>query len=203
MMKKLWRGFCFTLLILMVISSSIAIGRANSNSVKDQKALQSGPGADYWPKAEWRRSTPEEQGVDSERLYRMISYLQADQKEIHSLLIIRNGYLITDAYFFTHIPRILSMRSIPVPKSITSALMGIAIGENYIKGVDEKVLSYFSDRKIDAVDARKEALTLKHLLMINLPVSKLRSKPFPRSLEIMFGNVKGSRRKRKVVKRWV
>jgi CubicO group peptidase (beta-lactamase class C family) len=82
------------------------------------------------------------------------------------LLIIRNGYLITEAYFYPY-PKDFKHVINSCTKSVTSALVGIALREGCIKSLDEKVLPYFSDRKIKAVDTRKEALTVRHLLTMS------------------------------------
>ena len=47
------------------------------------------------------KSTPEEQGMDSELLVEALSLLaEQEDYEVHSLLIVRNGYIVTDAYFY-------------------------------------------------------------------------------------------------------
>lgn len=45
----------------------------------------------YWPTQEWRHSSPEAQGIDSEVLTNAFDYVRAHQTPIHSLTIIRNG----------------------------------------------------------------------------------------------------------------
>ena len=56
--------------------------------------------AAYWPTREWRTSTPEEQGFDSIKLAEMLEAIQETDMPIDSLLIIRNGYALLDAYFY-------------------------------------------------------------------------------------------------------
>lgn len=56
----------------------------------------------YWPAKEWRTSTPEEQGLDSEKLHEALDYIRQHHVNIHSLLIVRNGYVVLDAYFFPY-----------------------------------------------------------------------------------------------------
>ena len=117
----------------------------------------------YWPTHSWRTSPPEAQGFDSEALASALKTIRERNIPIHSLLIERNGYLILDAYFFPfkegeqH-----DMAS--ATKSITSTLIGIAIGEGRLAGVEQPVLSVFPDRPISYRDARKERLTIVDLL---------------------------------------
>ncbi|MDX2362199.1 MAG: serine hydrolase [Crocinitomicaceae bacterium] len=49
-------------------------------------------------------------------------------------------------------------------KSVTSLLLGIAIDEGLISGVDEKIMPYFDDYDIDWSDERKRNITIKDLL---------------------------------------
>lgn len=157
---RFWRSLSFIIMIFIMINNSLALGSSNSNTEKDEP---SGISNDYWPGAEWRRSSPEDQGMDSEYLLKMIDFIQNNQKETHGLLIIRNGYLINETYFYPYQKDLKHVIN-SCAKSITSALVGIAIGEGYLKSVDEKVLPYFSDLKVDRVNAGKRALTVKHLL---------------------------------------
>jgi hypothetical protein len=48
---------------------------------------------------DWRTSTPEEQGVDSELILEMLWEIQEQDLDIHSVLLIRNDHLVTEIYF--------------------------------------------------------------------------------------------------------
>ena len=64
---------------------------------------------DYWPTEGWRSSSPGAQGMDSERLAQMFEYIEEKDIHLHSLLIVRNGYVVTEAYFEPYdAPRITS-----------------------------------------------------------------------------------------------
>jgi CubicO group peptidase (beta-lactamase class C family) len=117
----------------------------------------------YWPTDGWRTSTPEEQGMDPELLTEMWAYIQENEVRIDSVTIVRHGYLVLDAY--THSYEKNSMHDLwSCTKSFTSALVGMAIEQGHIEGVDQPVLSFFPERTVANVDARKEAMTLEHLL---------------------------------------
>jgi CubicO group peptidase (beta-lactamase class C family) len=117
----------------------------------------------YWPTRSWRTSTPEAQGFDSEALASALKAIQERRIPIHSLLIERNGYLILDTYFFPF-KRGEKHDLASATKSITSTLIGIAIGEGKITGVREQVLSLFSDRANRYSEARKQRMTIEDLL---------------------------------------
>jgi CubicO group peptidase (beta-lactamase class C family) len=120
-------------------------------------------GAVSWPTHGWPSSTPEAQGMDARALARLFDVVRARRIPIHSLLIVRNGAIVLDASFFPYRsgdPHDLAS----VTKSVTSTLIGIAIGEHLLHGVDQTVLPLFPRRRVANRDARKERLTLEHLL---------------------------------------
>jgi CubicO group peptidase (beta-lactamase class C family) len=76
-------------------------------------------------------------------------------------LIIRNGVVVLDAYFYPYTGReVHDLAS--ATESFTSAAIGIAIGQGRIKSVDEKVLSFLPIAP-DA-DPRRRDLAIRHLL---------------------------------------
>jgi len=117
----------------------------------------------YWPTREWRRSSPEAQGMDSRVLAEAFDYVRQRQIPIHSLQIVRNGFLVLDAYFwpFTNgTPHDVAS----VTKSVTSTLVGIAIGRHELTGVTEPLLPVFGGRPVANRDTRKGRITIEHLL---------------------------------------
>lgn len=117
----------------------------------------------YWPTHGWRRSSPEAQGMDSKVLADAFDYIRQHQVPIHSLTIVRNGYIVLDAYFWPFQDgQWHDLAS--VTKSVTSSLVGIAIGEHKLSGVEQPLLPVFGRRQVAHRDARKERITLEHLL---------------------------------------
>jgi len=118
---------------------------------------------DYWPTRGWRASTPEEQGMDSELLAKALEFRQQHELNLHSMLIIRHGYIVADAYFYPFTQD--SRHDIAsIAKSIVSTLIGIAMDKGYIKSLNQPVLEFFPQRTVANVDANKKAMTLEHLL---------------------------------------
>ena len=119
---------------------------------------------DYWPTTGWRSSVPEIQGVNSTRLQEMHDYLETQPLDLHSVLIIRNGYIVYEDYpnSLYDVDRVHILHS--VTKSFTSCLIGIAIEEGYIGSITDTVISYFPERTIQNMNAYKEAMTIEHLL---------------------------------------
>jgi CubicO group peptidase (beta-lactamase class C family) len=102
--------------------------------------------------------------MDSEQLAEMMDYLQGSTGfTIHSLLIIRNGNIVTDATFYPYAQNSLHDLA-SATKSFTSSLIGIAIDKGYIENVDQLVLDFFPGRTVANLDENKEAMTLENLL---------------------------------------
>jgi CubicO group peptidase (beta-lactamase class C family) len=120
----------------------------------------------YSPTQGWRTSTPEQQGIDSEQLVKLMDYVQNPGYDLHSLLIVRNGYLVMEAYWHPFQPDTKhNLQS--CTKSFTSALVGIAIDQGYMDGIYHKVLDWFPERTPANNDARKRTITLEHLLTMS------------------------------------
>ena len=120
----------------------------------------------YWPTKAWQYSTPEKQGVDSDMLAQMFEQIQAQQIPIESVIVIRHGYIVTEAYYYPAQAK-AQIAVWSITKSVVSALTGIAIHEGAIDSVDHKVLDYFPEFTVKNNDARKQAITIEHLLSMS------------------------------------
>ena len=119
----------------------------------------------YVPTEGWQSTTPEEQGMRSQNFADMMEVIRKNHYSIDSVLIIRNGYLVLDAYFYPF----SKGQKHPIhscTKSIVSALTGIAIDKGYLKDVNQPVADFFSEKKIANFDEFKRSITLEHLLMM-------------------------------------
>ena len=121
------------------------------------------PQATAWPTREWQVGTPESVGLDSVRLKQTLDLVGTYHWRVDSLQVVRHGRLILDAYFYPYAPgHRHSLRS--VTKSVTSSLLGLSIAQGKWPGVEVTVLSQFPGRNIQALDARKRAMTLGDLV---------------------------------------
>ncbi|MHC4130024.1 MAG: serine hydrolase domain-containing protein [Planctomycetota bacterium] len=119
-----------------------------------------------WPTQSWPVSTPAEQGLDTDRLDELVRVIGEGETfpDLHSLLVARNGYLVLEEYFAGNDADDLhTLQS--VSKSFTSAIMGTAIEQGLIAGVEEPVLDFFPEHDgIENLDERKRAMTVEDLL---------------------------------------
>jgi CubicO group peptidase (beta-lactamase class C family) len=116
-----------------------------------------------WPTHGWQLSTPEEQGIDSEQLAALFERIAESGYAVHSVTIIRHGAIVADAHAAPYRSDSLQL-TYSCTKSVVSTLIGIAIDEGLIAGVDVPLLDLFGGVALDNVDARKEALTLEDAL---------------------------------------
>jgi CubicO group peptidase (beta-lactamase class C family) len=116
----------------------------------------------YWPTTGWRTSTPEAQGIDSEKLADLVLAIREQNIPVHSLLIIRNGYVVADATFYPYDGQTVHDVA-SVTKSVMTTLIGIAIDQGKLD-LDDKMISFFPGRSIANLDTRKEAITVRHLV---------------------------------------
>jgi len=145
------------LLALILLSA----GCAPSKSISIQV-----PEPDYWPTSGWKSSTPEAQGMDSAQLAEMLEEISINETSIHSVLVIRNGYVVTEAYFHPY-TRDTKMHIQSVTKSVIGMLVGKAIADGYLKNDDEKLLDFYPNRIFANPSRQKSSIRLKHLLSMS------------------------------------
>ena len=109
--------------------------------------------------------TPEQVGLQPARLQSLLDRLRADPfPDLHSLLVWRRGHLVLERYFNGASGDDLhDVRS--VGKSVTSALVGIALDQQALASIDQPMLSFFPDhRPPKRANAWLARITVRHLL---------------------------------------
>jgi CubicO group peptidase (beta-lactamase class C family) len=141
-----------------------------------------------WPTTAWPESTPEAQGLDKDALEALHRELaEGAHGYVDALLVVRNAFVVFERSYSHDYDRLFvgkgpgglynyydpqwhpywkrtplhTMQS--VSKSVTSALVGIALRRGEIPGVEVPVMPYFSDFKTRP-DARRDRMTLRHVL---------------------------------------
>jgi CubicO group peptidase (beta-lactamase class C family) len=118
----------------------------------------------YWPTDGWLTSTPEEQGMNSTML-EMAGDMVVDRGwTIDSIVVIRHGYIVYEVYPNPHYNMNTAHPLASATKSITGALIGIALGRGDLTSLDAKVVDFFPERTIANLDENKEAMTVEDLL---------------------------------------
>jgi len=121
---------------------------------------------EYWPTSGWKTSAPEQQGMDSSKLLVADEFIQNRLPDTFSLLIVKNGYLVFEKYYSWGSPEKIAVVH-SVTKSVTSALIGIALDKGYLDSVDQKLIEFFPEYASDDLDPRIEGIRLKHILTMS------------------------------------
>jgi CubicO group peptidase (beta-lactamase class C family) len=148
------------LVIIALILVAVAVAAVFVwQAVKPSASATRAP--DYWPTTGWRSSPPEAQGIYSDKLADLLLAIREQNVQIHSLLVIRNGYVVVDATFYPYDGQTVHNVA-SVTKSLMTTLIGIAADHGKL-GLDDKMVSFFPDRSIANLDQRKGAITVRHL----------------------------------------
>lgn len=122
----------------------------------------------------WPVSTLRVEGLDPEPIGKMIRAVEAgDYTKLDGILIARNGKLVLEAYF-NGFDRDARHNIKSAFKSITSALVGIAVEKRLIADVNQPIANFFPDHWPhirDDTDS-KQRITLAHLLTMTSGFAK-------------------------------
>ena len=102
--------------------------------------------------------------MQSKTLEDMLSYIENKNYNFDSIVIIRNGYLVFEEYFDDEYDSETLHILYSVTKSVTSALIGIAIDKGIIDNISQKLVDFFPEKTIRNLDDRKKNITLEHVL---------------------------------------
>jgi CubicO group peptidase (beta-lactamase class C family) len=101
--------------------------------------------------------------MDSQKLAEMLAAIQEQHLNLHSLLIIRNGYLVSETYFGSD-QQDTRHELYSCTKSFVATLIGIALDKGYIAGTDQHIMDFFPERTFANLDQQKAAMTLEDVL---------------------------------------
>jgi CubicO group peptidase (beta-lactamase class C family) len=133
----------------------------------------------FWPpnSSDWTEVAPETQGLDSDKISDMYEYIEKYSLDIHSVIIVRNGYLLTEQYLYNS--QLLENKSYyggetlhmqqSTTKSLISILIGIALQEGFLDNLNQTLYEFFADIwEPSFVDSElKKNITIEQLLMHN------------------------------------
>jgi CubicO group peptidase (beta-lactamase class C family) len=113
------------------------------------------PVSDRWPVAK-----PDQEKIEGKRLDALFTNLARDPtKDLKGIVVLRHGKLVAESYFNGDDSNALhDIRS--ATKSITATLMGIAIQQHIVRGVDDSIADYLPNLSHDG----KEKITIRDLL---------------------------------------
>lgn len=117
----------------------------------------------YWPTDRWLTADPMDHGMEVEQLGKVGEKAEAELPFLDSIIVIRNGYIVYEAYFNGYDENTLHDLA-SVTKSWTSAAVGVVRSQGMLIDLDAKLPEllpgYFQGRKYED----KAAISLEHLL---------------------------------------
>ncbi len=121
---------------------------------------------------DWPVSPPGKQGFDPAILARLDAHIQSKLPHLRSLLIARHGRLVYERYYGD------ASRDGPhnmhsMTKSLSSALVGIALKKGYIGSLEEKALGYLPGLRGAAADPRAANITIRNLLTMSSGIDEI------------------------------
>ncbi|PHN02534.1 serine hydrolase domain-containing protein [Flavilitoribacter nigricans] len=159
--KKLLTGFVAIVVLMGVVNLFNYAFKWHPLNLNPPFSRSQSFEVDYEPYA-WASGTPEGHGYADGRLSDYLGKL--DQWErLRGLLVVKDDQLIVEKYL-AGATRYSAFNVHSVTKSITSALVGLAIQDQHIKSENELVLPFFPEYKDEPYGDFKRALTLQHLL---------------------------------------
>ncbi len=168
------RGFftIFTLVLATTITISACKAKwlSNEGPTPDSTHARGAGGA---IEDKWETTSIDAEGFDLSRFGSLRArIMNGIFKDINSIVVVKHGKILIEEYFNGADPNTLhDIRS--AGKSLTSALVGIAIDKGLIKGVDERLLSYFPGVECsNDWDPRKDDITLKHVLSMSFGLAE-------------------------------
>ena len=111
------------------------------------------------------RSTPAAEGISTQAVIDMMDSLVAlPECDIHHVMVMRHGKVVAELHpapFRAEDSHTLYSAS----KTFTSLAVGIAIDENLLR-LDDRVMTFFPDKRTDRVSDNMAAMTVRDLLMM-------------------------------------
>jgi CubicO group peptidase (beta-lactamase class C family) len=104
-----------------------------------------------WPTKEWQTSSPEEQGIDSKELAKLVDFGAGRilatpgvtlSSLFDSLLVVRHGKIVAEAYYAPYGPGIPHAIN-SVTKAVISTLTAIAFKDGLLDSPNHRALDFF------------------------------------------------------------
>src|SRR4029450_1942945 len=160
--RRGWPGLLGVLLACVLVAA--CTGSPGRRSTATSQPPPPGPAPrDYWPTTGWRTAAPAAQGMDPAVLDDLDTKVPAYHAQVRSLLVVRHGYLVYERYW-QGMTAADGANTYSVTKSVVSALVGVALGEGKLTGLDQTVGELLARHLPPNADPRLGRVTLEQLL---------------------------------------
>lgn len=117
-----------------------------------------------WPADDWEVSDPETEGMDGDKLEEAAAY--CEDHGCRAVVVVRHGRIAWERYWGGW-DEDSTDNSWSMAKSITSALIGIAIAEGKIEGLDQRAADFIPEWR----GTDREKIRLRHLISMTSGMS--------------------------------
>jgi CubicO group peptidase (beta-lactamase class C family) len=130
----------------------------------------------------WETASMSSVGMNTIMIELLIERIKSNvYQEVHSIVVVKNDKLVLELYFpghdfkyngtdfhgdYLNFDRNTRHDTHSATKSITSAIVGIAIDKGYIAAVEDKIFTYLPDYT-SLMNSQKEKITINHLLTMS------------------------------------
>lgn len=114
---------------------------------------------------ELQRAIPEEVGISSGALTELVDQLEKFHVPVHSLLVMRHGKLVMDAYYAPYTADTLH-RMYSITKSFTSLGIGLLEADGRIS-LDDRICQYFPEYVTEETHPWILEMTIRNMLMMS------------------------------------
>jgi CubicO group peptidase (beta-lactamase class C family) len=176
---RAWPMLALLLLVVLVAlglsQSTCAADRSPDNHLKTYRYIVPEKTNDGWETA-----ALSSENLDTDLIKDLFERINDNTyKNIHSVLLVKNGKLVVEEYFpgqdsegqFHAFQRDTLHELHSATKSVNSILIGIAIDQHLIRGVDEKISVFFPEYSDIFADGKKDTIELKHCLSMTAGLS--------------------------------
>lgn len=108
------------------------------------------------------RVAPENVGISSKAIIDFLDSVEDKQINMHSFMLLRNGKVAAEG-FYRPFDEMLLHNVFSVSKSVTSAAIGIAIGEGLLS-LEDNIVDFFPEKLEGEVHKYTKMMKIKHLL---------------------------------------
>lgn len=151
----------FLFLFVLFFTACAQVPRVNRHGLPQREYIYEQPEA---TDDGWEISSLKAESVEPEKLHEMMhEILAGDSRYIHSILLIKNGKLVFEEYFFGYI-RDTKHFLASVSKSVTALIIGLTIDKGYVPDVDMLAYELFPMYKRSKWIEQKYPIRLKHML---------------------------------------
>ena len=117
----------------------------------------------YYPTQYWRTTEPEEVGMNTDTLRSLIADIRASNTQTRSSVVVKGGYVVVEEYY-NGFSREDQQSLYSCTKTVVGTLIGIAIAEGKIVGVDEKLPELLPGEEMEPW---MRGITLENLLTMS------------------------------------